>query len=345
MKRIIALLLLSMGLGLGGLYLATREAIFSPTTYQPANGTPVLVTIAVVSLLALWLMPVIKLVVLARAQGHRIGAGTAFIAHVGQVFGTAMTPSGTGGGPALVLALERAGVPVGTGLGIAVQLFVLDLAALGVLIPIGLAYLLLFSPLTLPAATAYLAGASAVVALVGSIILVRFPGSFYRVIMWTTTLAFLQRFKEKITRVAREYYVSAAAFRDMALSTWFALHAVNLVAWLTNFLLLWALFAMYGTEARLLDVLALLSMITLIGFFVPTPGAAGFTELLVGLIAGSRGAAHSVAAPVALWRTGTFYVAYLLGPLCAWLLLARSPPAWLRRKRRTAPAEGRPTDK
>ena len=343
MKRMIALLLLSLGLGLGGLYLATRESILSPTTYRPANTTPLLVSIAIASLLALWLMPIIKLMVLARAQGHKVDPGTAFIAHVGQVFGTAMTPSGTGGAPALVLALERAGVPVGTGLGIAVQLFVLDLAALGVLIPIGLAYLLLFSPLTLPVATAYLAGASAVVALVGSIILVRFPGSFYRLIMWAARLKFLLRFKDKVTRVAREYYVSATAFRDMRLTTWFALHSVNLIAWLTNFLLLWALFAMYGADARLLDVLALLSMITLIGFFVPTPGAAGFTELMVGLVAGQRSDAQSVAAPVALWRTGTFYVAYLLGPLCAWLLLARRPPAWLRRKKVAAPFEHRPT--
>jgi len=343
MKRIIALLLLSLGLGLGGLYLATRESILSPATYQPAHATTTLVTIAVASLLALWLMPVIKLMVLARAQGHKIGSGAAFIAHVGQVFGTAMTPSGTGGGPALVLALERAGVPVGTGLGIAVQLFVLDLAALGVLIPIGLVYLLLFSPLTLPTATGYLAGGSAALALVGSIILVRFPSSFYGLIMWAAKLKFLRRFKEKITRVAREYYVSATAFRDMPLTTWFALHAVNLSAWLTNFLLLWALFAIYGAEARLLDVLALLSMITLVGFFVPTPGAAGFTELVVGLVASPRSEVQSIAAPVALWRTGTFYLVYILGPVCAWLLLARSPPAWLRRKKRAAAVKQRPS--
>src|SRR5690606_23458344 len=193
MKRMLALLLLSLGLGLGGLYLATLESILSPTTYQPPNATPLLVSIAVASLLALWLMPIIKLMVLARAQGHKVGPGSAFIAHVGQVFGAAMTPSGTGGGPALVLALERAGVPVGTGLGIAVQLFVLDLAALGVLIPIGLAYLLLFSPLTLPAATGYLAAASAIIALGGSIVLVRFPGSFYRLIMWAAGRRFLRR--------------------------------------------------------------------------------------------------------------------------------------------------------
>ena len=333
MKRIIALLVLSLGLGLLGLYLSTRESLFSPATFTPPNATAGLVGVAVASLLALWLMPVVKLMVLARAQGHRVGPGTAFIAHVGQVFGTAMTPSGTGGGPALVVALERAGVPVGTGLGIAVQLFVLDLAALGVLIPVGLAYLLLFSPLVLPTTTAVLAGVAAAVALAGSIVLVRFPGSFSKLIMRAAKLRMLRRFKEHLTRVAREYYVSAVAFRDMPLRTWSVLHVVNLVAWLTNFLLLWALFAIYGTEARLLDVLALLSMITLIGFFVPTPGASGFTELMVGLVASSRGASQSIAAPVALWRTGTFYIAYLLGPLCAWILLARRPPAWLRRRK------------
>src|SRR5690606_40153385 len=174
MKRMLALLLLSLGLGLGGLYLATRESIPSPTTYQPHHATPLLVSIAVASLLALWLMPIIKLMVLARAQNHRVGPGTAFIAHVGQVFGAAMTPSGTGGGPALVLALERAGGPVGTGLGIAVQLFVLDLAALGALIPLGLVYLLLFSPLSLTAATGYLAASSSIIAQGGLLVQVHF---------------------------------------------------------------------------------------------------------------------------------------------------------------------------
>src|SRR5690606_26184922 len=111
-------------------------------------------------------------------------------------------------------------------------------------------------------------------------------------------------------------------------------HATNLAAWFANFALLWALLLIYGAQARILDVLAVLSIITLIGFFFPTPGASGFTELMVGLAVDARASAGSIAAPVALWRTGTFYIAYLIGPLMAWLMLARRPPAWLKRRRR-----------
>lgn len=339
MKRLIGAFALTLLLGFGGLYLATRESVFSPATYAAVDLRPELTVVAVLSLLLVWLAPVVKLQALTRAQGHRVGAWDAFTAHVGQVFGTAMTPSGTGGAPGLVLALERSGVPLGTSVGIAVQLFVLDLAALGVLIPAGLVYIVAVSPLALPPAVTALAVGAAALALVGSIVLARFPGALYALIRRAATWRLLRRFRERLTRMGREYYVSAIAFRDLPLKTFAYLHAANVVAWLANFVLLWALLAAYGAQARLLDVLAVLSIITLVGFFVPTPGASGFTELMVGLAVDSSAEPTSIAAPVALWRAGTFYLAYLLGPLCAWLLLSRRPPRWLRRRARRPAGE------
>ncbi len=340
MKRLIALFLLSVGLGLAGLYLATREAVFSPAIYRPTNPRPALLVVAAVATVLLWTAPVAKLTLLARAQKLHVRPGHAFLAHVAQVFGTAMTPSGTGGGPALVMALERVGVPVGTGLGIAVQLFVLDLAALGVLIPVALLYLIVFSPLQMPPLLTVLAAVAAVAALVVSVLLVRFPRPVYGLIRAVARWRALRRFEERLSRVAREYYVSAVGFRDMPLSRWSALHVSNFVAWLANFTAFWAALAIYGAQARLLDVLSVLSIITLFAFFVPTPGASGFMELLVGLSVNARSVADGIAAPVVAWRAATFYVAYLLGPLSAWLLLAHRPPAWLRRRqerRRGAP--------
>lgn len=334
MKRLIALFLLSLGLGLGGLYLATREALFSPATYAPTELSPGLLALAVVMLLALWGAPVVKLMVLARAQGIRVAPGNAFMAHVAQVFGSAMTPSGTGGGPLLLLALERVGVPAGTGLGIAVQLFVLDLATLGVLIPVGLVYLLAVSPIALSPLLSWLAGAAALVALAGSVALVLFPRPLTRLIHALSRWRPLARFARGLKRMAGDYHASARAFRGMPFATWLGLLAVNLAAWLANFALFWALLAMYGAQVKLLDVLSVLSIITLFAFFVPTPGASGVLELLLGLGL-SGGAQSSIAAPVLWWRAGTFYLAYLLGPICAWVLLAHNPPKWLRRRRRT----------
>src|SRR5690606_11679645 len=229
---------------------------------------------------------------------------------------------------------ERSGVPIGTGVGVAVQLFILDLAALGVLIPIGVAYIVIVSPLSLPPAVTALALGAAVVALVGAVGLARYPVALFRRIKRLATWRIARRFRKRLARMGREYFVSAVAFRGLPLQRLAYLHTANLVSWLSNFVLVWALLSAFGAQARLLDVLAVLSIITLVGFFVPTPGAAGFTELMVGLAVDSSAEPTSIAAPVALWRAGTFYLAYLLGPLCAWLLLSRRPPRWLRRRAR-----------
>lgn len=333
MKRLIALFLLSLGLGLAGLYLSTKEALFSPATYAPSNLRPWLVALALVNIVVLWGAPVVKLRLLAAAQGVRVSTWHAFLAHVAQVFGSAMTPSGTGGGPLLLLALERVGVPAGTGLGIAVQLFVLDLATLGILIPLGLVYILLFSPLQLSVTLSWLAGLGAVVALMGSVFLVRFPGTLTRLLYALARWRTLARFQRRIKRLASGYYTSAKAFRDMRFSVWLALHAANMLAWLTNFALFWTLLTIYGADVPLLDVLSMLSIIALFSFFVPTPGASGVLELLLGL-AVAGGTRSAIAAPVVWWRAWTFYIAYLLGPLVTWLLLVKNPPSWLRRKRK-----------
>lgn len=330
MKRLIALFLLSLGLGLGGLYLSTREAIFAPATYAPPNLQPWLLAVAAVSLVTLWSAPVAKLMLLARAQQQRLSPFNALLAHVAQVFGSAMTPSGSGGGPFLLLALERVGIPMGTGLGMAIQLFVLDLVALGLLITFGLLYLVFVSPIALSPLLTALAAVSALVALAGAVALVRFPRPLTRLIHALAGWRPLQRWSRRLKRIASEYYVSAKAFRDLPLPNWLALHAFNLVAWLTNFVLFWALLKIYGSQVLLLDVVALLSIITLLAFFVPTPGASGVLELLLGLaIAG--GAQSSIVAPVVWWRLGTFYLAYLMGPASVWVLLAQNPPRWLRR--------------
>ena len=151
MKRLLALLVLSVGLGLLGLYVSTRSELLSAATYTPRGLTWPLAALCAASLVSLWLAPVVRLRLLAGAQGQRLTPGGAFLAHAAMVFGTAMTPSGTGGGPALMVALSRIGLPLGRGLGIAIQLFILDLVTFGWLIPAGLVYLLAASPFALPA--------------------------------------------------------------------------------------------------------------------------------------------------------------------------------------------------
>lgn len=326
--RLILLLAASLGLGLLGLYLATREQLFDAALYAPTDLNIRLVAFAACALAALWLAPVAKLVLLARSQGYRVGWWHALLAHVAQVFGTAMSPAGAGGAPFLVVALGRVGVPAGAALALAVQLFVLDLTTLGVLILAGLGYLTLAAPGLLSLPLSVTAGVAGLLAVAAAALLGRFPRPAVRWLHAISRWRLLRRFRYRLRRMASEYRASAVAFRDLRPRTRVSLHAANAVAWLANFALFWAFLAMYGSSARLLEVLALLSMITLLTFFVPTPGAAGVTELLLGLTVGAVGSRlTSVAAPVLMWRLTTFYVAYLVGPVCGWLLLRHRAPA------------------
>ena len=130
------------------------------------------------------------------------------------------------------------------------------------------------------------------------------------------------RFASWLRKVARDYYRSARAFLRMPTSYWLMLHLATAAGWLGGYLLLWLLLELYGVDAGLLATLAIVSSLTLVSHFVPTPGAAGFMEAAVGF---SIGAGGGVAAALLVWRLASFYVVYLLGPPAGWLLYQSRP--------------------
>lgn len=331
MKRLVALIVLSIGLGMAGLYLATRDALLDPAAYVPERLSLATVGLLVACLGAIWVVPLFKLRDLARAQGYRISAYQAWLAHIASVFGTAMTPSGTGGGPAMLVALNRFGVPAGAALSMAVQVLILDLVVFAVFIPVGLAYLFLVSPIGVPGSLEVAAVVAAAIGAAAALALARFPKPVVRLLLWVSRFRWLQRYSEWVASMAREYYRSANSFQKMRLGRWIELLGITVVAWLANFTLFWTLLLIYGIDAAPLAILAILSMLTLISFVVPTPGASGFMEFVVGVAVSGQVTAQTVAAPILFWRLGTFYLVYVLGPLSGWLILLDRPPRWMRR--------------
>lgn len=325
MKRLLPFLLLSVGLGVAGLYFATKDALLNPATYKITNPHGGLIALGLVALALWWFAPTARVRILARFQGQRISWLHSALAHIAQVFGVAMTPSGTGGSPAMLVVFERAKIPFGVALAIVVQVFILDLASLGVLIVCGMSYLVLFSPIELGTQTTLLAVGAAAVSLAGAVLLVRFPGAIYGLVQFAKRWRILARFKSRLTRIGREYLRSSAVFRQLALPQWALILGTNTIGWVASFVFFWVALLLYGAPANVLVIVSLLSIITLIGFFVPTPGGSGFYELTVGLGVASTGETTStaIAGATVLWRMFTFYVIYLLGPIGGWVLFAR----------------------
>jgi uncharacterized protein (TIRG00374 family) len=323
LKRTVIALLLSFALGLAGLYLVVGGAVFRPETYRAQNfGVPLAVLI-VVAFLAKWFSPAVRVRLLCRGQGIPLPYRSAVLVHLVAMFVAALAPQNTGFGPATVAALSRLGVPVGRGIGVAVQILVLDLIFFAWAVPVSIGYLVYSDALEIPPGARTVALAAGCLAIVVAVVLSRRPQLIVGLIFAVSRWRLMARFTSSLRKIARDYYRSARAFLKMPVSYWLALHLATAAGWLGGFVLLWLLLELYGVDVRLLATLAILSSLTLISHFVPTPGAAGFMEAAVGLSIGA-----GVAAALLVWRLASFYVIYLLGPLAGWLLYqSRSPAA------------------
>jgi glycosyltransferase 2 family protein len=332
LKRAAITLLLSLALGFAGLYLVLGEAVFRPGTYRAQNLSVPLVALIAVALLAKWFSPAVRVGLLCRGQGIPLPYRSAVVVHLVAMFVAALAPQNTGFAPATVAALSRLGVPVGRGVGVAVQIFVLDLIFFAWAVPLSVGYLVYSDALELPPGAGALAFATGCLALVAAVALSRRPQLVVGLIFAVARWQLMARFASRLRRVARDYYRSARDFLKMPASYWLALHLATAAGWFGGFVLFWLLLKLYGVEAGLLATLATLSSITLVSHVVPTPGASGFMEAAVGLSIGTNPGGGAAAA-LLVWRLASFYVVFLLGPLAGWLLYLSGPAA--------SPAPGR----
>jgi uncharacterized protein (TIRG00374 family) len=325
-RRTVIALLLSLALGFAGLYLVGGDAVFRPETYRVQNVSVPVVVLIVAAFLAKWVSPAARIGLLCRGQKIPVPYRSALLVHLIAMFVAALAPQNTGFGPATVAALRRLGVPVGRGIGVAVQVFLLDLVFFAWAVPASMGYLDLSNTLELPRSAGVVAFAAACPGILIAVVLSRRPQLVVGLILAVARWRLMARFASRLRKVARDYYGSARAFLRMPTSYWIALHLATAANWFGGFVLLWALMRLYGVEFGLLATLAILTSITLVSHFVPTPGGSGFVEAAVGFGIGANPGGGAAAA-LLVWRLASFYVIFLLGPLAGWLLYMSRPVA------------------
>lgn len=325
-RRALIFFPLSLALGLGGLYLVFGGALFRAETYRAENFGVSLLLLVLAAFLTRWLLHAARIWLLCRGQGMPLSYGPALLVHLGAMFVAAATPSSAGLAPATAAALRRLGLPLGRGIGVAVQVILLDLFFFAWAVPAGLGYLVVSGVLRLPPVASTVALAAALLGLVAAAVLSRRPRLVVALILALARLPVLRRLADRLRRVAQDYHRGSRAFLRTSLPRWIALHAVSAGGWLGSFLLLWALLQLYDVPADLPATLAILAIVTLAANFFPTPGGAGFIEAAVGFGVAPDGTPNgNAAAALLLWRLGSFYVVFLLGPLAGWLLYRARP--------------------
>jgi uncharacterized protein (TIRG00374 family) len=323
-KRVAAVFVLTLALGLAGLYLVAGDRIFQLETYRVRDPGLLVVALCVVAFIAEWfVMDCARIWLLCRNQKIPLSFRSAILVHLTSMFVASVTPGNAAVCPTTAVALRRLGVPFGKGVGIAIQVLIFDMIYFAWTVPLSLGYLIYSDTLRLPPGTELAAFATAILAITCAVFLSRYPRPVVRLILAVARRPFLSRFASRLRKMARDYYRSAKAFKSMALSTWLALNLVVAAGWFSGFVLLWLLLKLYGVDAGLLATLAIVNSITLLSHLFPTPGAAGFMEAAVGFSVGGSGG--NVAAALLIWRLASFYVIFLLGPPSAWLLYLSKP--------------------
>lgn len=324
MKRILVVLVATLALSVGGLYLVGGGAVFDVATYRTAHPDPWILTLVAVLVPAHWTFPAVRLASLARLHGTRMSLGMAIWVHLAYTLGSLVTPGGSGGGPALAVALRYLGMPWGRGIAVATQVFVLDLLFFAWAAPLSLLALWAMPSLRVPPALAVGVGASVAVVLTVAVLVAGYPRVAVRSILWLGGRGWFRRWRGRRRGVARDFYRAARNFAALPTRAKLGLQVLQAGAWGSSFVLFWALLALYQ-RVDLPTVLATLTLASLLSIVMPTPGASGFMEVAVGL--GTRGLVGRdvLAAPVLLWRMASFYVAFGLGPIAGLVLLRRAP--------------------
>lgn len=319
MKRLLLALVLSLVLGALGLYLASPEGLFNPATYRNLQPTPGWLVLCAVAFVVQWGAPALKIALLCRTQSFPVGFRRALLVSLSSALGSALTPGKSGGGPVVALALKRLGLPLGKGLNIILQVLVLDMLFYALSLPLSLGYLFWAGS---PSPAAERVAVPLVMLMIGVAVgLVRFPRVFVRGMLALARWRPLKRFSNTFKKGARDYYRSAAAFRALSPASWLTLMMVTAVGWLGNYGLLWGCMGLYGLDIDLPRLLASLNLITFGANLVPTPGGSGFIEAAVGVSLSQE----MLTAPLLLWRVGTYYAVFLLGPVAGSLLYRAHP--------------------
>ena len=93
--------------------------------------------------------------------------------------------------------------------------------------------------------------------------------------------------------------------------------------WVVSFSFLNAVAFTLSLGVPQLELLALRTLIHAFAFAVPTPGASGYMEGALSLALAGRATPQLISTTVIVWRSLTYYLYFILGPLISGRALAK----------------------
>lgn len=312
-RRLVASLAVSLGLAAIGVFLGvlSREGWRAFQIAPPANPRPLVYALGLVCV-DLWLGG-LRIWILAHRLAPSVRIRDGLRADLANKCLAGITPWQTGGGPAQLYVLARAGLSPSGGVALGTINFFVSTLAVVVLGIVAIVFAGGSLPAWLRTSTQVTIGILGFLLLLIAVVVLRnrharpelLPlGEHVGLIRraWNRARIFVRRSMDLVHELLREHRRAVAA---MVPVTW--------AIFLTKFAYTYFVFRAFRPEGTWTEVVSVLLIFVLALFFAPTPGASGVAEASgTAFLAHSMGAAPSVGFVLA-WRWLTAYLPVIAG--------------------------------
>jgi glycosyltransferase 2 family protein len=290
--------------------------------YQSLRPSPIGLMLVLVSLIGWWVIGGIRIKIITDSlprepNAQPITLSRASRAMLLSLFTAAITPS-VGAALGLVWYLSRY---IGPRAATAVTLYslVTDLVYYAWSLPVSYLVLTLLGvnlnlPVIGPALGVFALAASALMMFFAFGLAFR-PKALTRLVWTVTNLGFLKRFQEGANKFMHETAETLEKISKLSPGKQLLLHFVTALSYLSHFLafnvLLWAC----GFEnVKHVTILAAQSLLVALSLIVPSPGGAGYFELVLPSVLEASGLPRDAEIPLALiWRVLSYYLYIVIG--------------------------------
>ncbi len=327
--RIWQTLLLSLLLGIGSLYFLVPETFQLETLRTLLTlGLPQLALL--LGVLALrWAIGGWRTALLVRLSGASLSTWQGIRVHVVGIFASVITPAGGGNALGVTWLLTRYNVPLQNAVITSVLVTVLDMAFFAWSVPAAFLYLTQVGTSLPLAGLGWLVMLFSAVVFSLSFLLAFRLRLFIKLMRALFRLPGLRRYAEKVGGFLADLETASRTFAKEPLYVHLGLHICSALFWVSSFAFLVAVGLSLGLDVPPLELLALHTLIHAFAFAVPTPGASGYMEGALSLALAGRATPQLVSTTVIVWRSLSYYLYFVLGPLISGRALTKRAAAGL----------------
>lgn len=323
MGRFWQILVLSLLLGIGALWLVFPDSFSMASLQQLGHSNPWYWLLLLSMLIVRWLLGGLRMKLFGHISGVKLGLWRAVRTDLMGMFASVISPAGGGNALGIVWFLRRYNVAFNSAVMMAALLIMLDMSFFAWSAPLSFIYLLQSGIIpSNPYLSVAVVVLSLCVVLLSQLLIFRLRYALW-LLRQPFKLPLLRRFSDNVGQLFSQLDALGRGFAAQPWYVFVGLHALTTAIWLLHLGLFWVTAQMLAVGVARLELITSHIVIHSLAFIIPTPGASGYTEGALSLATG-QAVSQTAALSILLYRLLSYYIFFIIGPLIGGAALANA---------------------